>query len=109
MSKKMSANHWNRKLSEEDVEKIKQDKRKQIEIAKDYKINQSHVSKIKNGLHNMYFAQEIQAKYWSYLTDEQINNIIADTRKQVDIAKDYNISQGSVSRIKNKKQYKNNA
>lgn len=103
------------KLTEEEVQAIQADSRRQIDIARDFGISQSHVSAIKHGLVWRHLltneratverggnclSQRGEKHPQAKLTLEIARSIRADQRRQVDIAAEYGITQCHVSRIK---------
>jgi group I intron endonuclease len=96
----------NATLTSEQVLTIFNDRRIQIDIAKEYNIDQTTVSDIKKG------------KTWSYLTGksykpkprltkQQVISIYIDTREYEDIAKEYNMTISMIRLIKTDKAWKN--
>lgn len=91
------------KLSEADVIAIRQDPRAQHKIAKDYGVGRGTIEDIKHNRTWSYLTTplvKINHQHEGKLTDEQRLAIAMDTRFAEDIAKDYNITRPTVSRIK---------
>lgn len=92
----------NAKLTDSDVLKIRADSRKHSEIAADYNIYETDVSRIKR--RERYVCVEgpssVMTKHNQRLTDEQILSIREDGRKHKEIARDYGISWKYVGMLK---------
>ena len=105
-----------RRLSQAQVELILDDKRSNRELSDEFNICASAISTIKNGKTWKWIITEKipvgQAKGeksgTAKLTELQVISIRNDQRKLREIAKDYNVSHGSISRIKIGKGWKHN-
>jgi len=104
------------KLTDAEVLAIRADGRRQIDIARDYGIRQTHVSAIKHGVawrhllpgdgapkvergNNCAYPEGEQSPS-AKLTLKAVLSIRADQRRQVEIAAEHGITQGHVSRLK---------
>lgn len=88
------------KLSEADARAIITDERSLDVIAEAYGVTYGTISKIKLGTTWSHLDVPRPEKRIRRFTAEQFAAIRADTRRQVDIARDYGITQGYVSWIK---------
>lgn len=87
-------------LTEDDVLSIIKDERSLEQIASDYGVTFGTISKIKIGTTWGHLAVDRPGKRIRRFSEEQLAAIRADTRRQIDIARDYGITQSYVSWIK---------
>lgn len=91
------------------LENIKKAGKKSAEVRLGKELNEEHKNNISKGLTNnpkvIAASQKPRHNARATLSNEQIDEIKNDTRAQKDIAKIFNISTATVSRIKNNKRY----
>jgi uncharacterized protein YerC len=100
--------HASSKLSQKQVEEIRLDERTHRAIAKDYGICHGHISEIKNNhVWKHLKSRIVNCVHRGKLNADQVISIRNDTRKNLDIAIEYGISNAAISRIKNLESWKN--